>query len=335
MESRYNPPFTMTDGIMNEVIEIAEMVGAISMTNELSSSPTLRRVNRIKTIYSSLAIEQNTLTEEQVSAVINGKRVLAPPQDIQEVRNAYEIYECLEELNPYIMKDLLTAHKVMMRDLIADAGRFRSKGAGVYAGTELIHAGTPPQYVPEVMEQLFDWMKESELHPLIKACIFHYEFEFIHPFADGNGRTGRLWHTLILTKWKPFFAWLPIESLIYENQESYYYALNASNNAGESTVFVEFMLQTIKRALQELSKDSKEMTDKTTDKMTDKDKIRWEKIEPYLRKTGSIKNEEVQRLLSVSEATVKRFLKKMTELGLLEARGERKERRYYNKRDIL
>ncbi len=162
------------------------------------------RENRIKTIHSSLAIEQCTLSLEQVSDVINEKRVLAPPKEIQEVKNAYEAYEKLHKLAPYSLKDLLTAHKYMMSNLVSEAGTFRSRGVGVYAGEQLIHAGTPAQYVPETMKDLFGWLKESKLHPLIKSCVFHYEFEFIHPFEDGNGRTGRLWHSLILQRWKVF-----------------------------------------------------------------------------------------------------------------------------------
>lgn len=339
MGESYKPPFTMTDVITNMVVEIGELIGMISATGGLSMSPMLRRENRIKTIHSSLAIEQNTLTVEQVSDVIQGKRVLAPPQDIKEVKNAYEIYERLDELNPYSVRDLLKAHKVMMENLISEAGTFRSKGVGVYAGTKLIHAGTPPQYVPDLIAELFEWMRMSTLHPLMKSCIFHYEFEFIHPFADGNGRIGRLWHTLILSKWKPFFAWLPIESLIYENQEEYYRALNEANNEGESTAFVEFMLGAIEKALLELPKDAKEadrkttdkMTDKTTDKMTDKDRERWERLNAYFENFEYIKNAKVQELLSVSDTTAKRFLRKLTDLEILEAEGERKERKYKKK----
>lgn len=327
MESEYKPPFTMTDNIINLVIEIGELVGVISETEGLSSNPRLRRVNRIKTIYSSLAIEQNTLTIEQVSDVIEGKRILAPPQDIKEVKNAFEIYEKLELLNPYSLEDLLKAHKVMMGDLIKEAGVFRAKGVGVYAGAELIHAGTPPQYVPGLMKELFDWLKFSEMHPLIKACIFHYEFEFIHPFSDGNGRTGRLWHTLILSKWKPYFAWIPVETLIYKNQEDYYKSINNSNSKGESTDFVYFMLNLMKEALKEI-KMTKKVTDKTTDKMTDKEKERWKKIKKYLEEHKEIKNIDVQKMLSISDSTAKRFLKKMVDYDLLEFIGKNKDRKY-------
>ena len=248
----YKPPFTMTDEIANLIIEIGEYVGQISAHDTLSTNLTLRRENRIRTIHSSLAIEQNSLSLDQVSDVINGKRVLAPPQDIREVKNAYEAYEHLSKLNPYSLDDLLKAHHFMMNGLVEEAGYFRSSGVGVYAGNKLIHAGTPARYVPEVMSRLFNWMRYSRLHPLVKSCIFHYEFEFIHPFSDGNGRTGRLWHSLILQRWKPFFAWLPIETLIHEQQDGYYQALNASNANGESAIFAEFMLTIIRNALADI-----------------------------------------------------------------------------------
>jgi Fic family protein len=192
------------------------------------------------------------LSLDQVTDVIDGKTVLGPPQDIREVKNAYEAYERVSALDPYNLKNLLLAHKIMMEGLVKEAGRFRSGNVGVYAGTKLIHAGTPANYVPELMEQLFEWMKKSKLHPLVKSCIFHYEFEFIHPFADGNGRTGRLWQSLILQKWKDFFAWMPIETLIYAKQDGYYKALNASNTDGESTIFVTFMLEVIRDALKDV-----------------------------------------------------------------------------------
>ena len=200
MKKELSPSFKITNEILNFVYEIGELVGKISAEKEFEKNLTLRRENRIKTIYSSLAIEQNTLTLEQVTDVINGKRVLAPPKDIKEVQNAYEIYERLDELDENSVKDLLLAHKIMTSELIKESGRFRSKNAGVYQGDKLIHMGTLPEYIPELINNLFLWLKNSEEHPLIKAAVFHYEFEFIHPFQDGNGRIGRLWHSLILSK---------------------------------------------------------------------------------------------------------------------------------------
>lgn len=252
-DTSYIPPFTMTEEITNLVIEIAELTGIMTVSEQLSKNPRLRRENRVKSIHSSLAIEQNSLTIDQVSDIIDGKRVLGPPQDIHEAKNAYEAYELLTKLDPYSVEDLLKAHKIMMTGLVKEAGVFRSKGVGVFAGEQLIHAGTPANYVPELIRQLFDWLKKSKLHPLVKSCIFHYEFEFIHPFADGNGRIGRLWHTLLLAKWQEFYLWIPIETIIHERQQDYYYALNASNHAGESTIFVTFMLKLIRDLLKELT----------------------------------------------------------------------------------
>lgn len=248
----YMPPFAMTEEITNLVIEIGEQVGAVETYDTLQPNPRLRRESRIKSIHSSLAIEQNTLTLHQVTDVIDGKTVLGPPQDIREVKNAYEAYERVSVLDPYSVKNLLLAHRIMMDGLVKEAGRFRSGNVGVYAGEQLIHAGSPANYVPELIKQLFDWMRKSKQHPLVKSCIFHYEFEFIHPFADGNGRIGRLWQSLILQKWKEFFAWMPIETLIFSKQEGYYRALNVSNTAGESTVFVTFMLWIIRDALKDV-----------------------------------------------------------------------------------
>ena len=214
------PPFEITDDILDAIAEIAELVGQVTVTHGLSANPTLRRTNRIRTIYSSLAIEQNTLSLEQVTAVLNGKHVIAPPKDIAEVKNAYEIYEMLDSLNPYSVDDLLKAHAVMTKDLVEESGCFRSGPVGVVdKHGNVLHFGTLPAYVPNLVYELFDWVQNSNVHMLIKSCVFHYEFELIHPFADGNGRIGRLWHTLLLSNWKPFFAWLPVESIIHDRQD--------------------------------------------------------------------------------------------------------------------
>ena len=200
-------PFQINSNIINLVADISELSGQISINSKLTNSPQLRRTNRIKTIYSSLAIEQNTLTIEQVTDVIAGKRMLAPPKDIAEVKNAYEIYDCLDSLNPYDVNDLLHAHGVMVRDLVSDAGEFRTKPVGVVdSNGNILHFGTLPAYVPQLVCDLLDWVKNDSLHILIKSCVFHYEFELIHPFSDGNGRIGRLWHTLLLSTWNPMFA---------------------------------------------------------------------------------------------------------------------------------
>lgn len=338
MDRAYEPPFEMTEECTNLVIEIATLVGSITAYQHLPFSPQLRRLNRIRTIHSSLAIEQNTLTLEQVTDVIDGRQVLAPPQGIKEVKNAYELYEQMDAFKPHSIEDLLIAHRIMMSDLINDAGRFRSHEAGVYSGRKLIHAGSLSRFVPELMGQLFNWLRISKLHPLIRSCVFHYEFEFIHPFTDGNGRTGRFWHSLILSKWQPLFAWLPIESLVHDRQETYYEALDASNRAGQCTRFVEFMLTIIRDSLLEakvsVSNVTDKMTDNVTDKMNDIEGLRWRHIKSYLQQHGSMQNADAQSMLKVSDATAKRLLHKLADLGLLEAQGERKARSYALPKEI-
>jgi len=303
------PPFEITNTMIHEVAEIAELVGKLTSTNQLSTNPTLRRTNRIRTIHGSLAIEQNTLTLEQVTAVLNGKQVLAPPKDIAEVKNAYEIYERLDELDPYSVDDLLTAHAIMTRELVEESGVFRSRPVGVVDQEgHILHFGTLPQYVPDLVMELLDWVKNSDIHMLIRSCVFHYELELIHPFADGNGRIGRLWHTLLLSQWNPAFAWLPVESMIHARQPEYYATINASNDAGESTVFIEFMLSTIKASLIDAINISTKFSDSKTDKAT----IRWKQIEQFLKTHPYIMNADVRALCNVSAATANRILATLT-----------------------
>ena len=308
------PPFQITNKIIGDVAEISEQIGRLSARNHLSANPNLRRTNRIRTIYGSLAIEQNTLSLEQVTAVLNGKHVLAPPKDIAEVKNAYEIYEHMDELDPYSVDDLLTSHGIMTRGLVDESGMFRTRPVGVVnQDGQVVHFGTLPQYVPNSVTELLDWTKYSDLHMLIKSCVFHYEFELIHPFADGNGRVGRLWHTLLLSKWNPTFAWLPVESIIHDRQQEYYNAINASNDAGESTAFIEFMLSAIKASLIDATKMSDDMSDEKLDKKT----LRLKKIEQFLRTHEYIMNADVRELCGVSAATANRILAGLTETGAL------------------
>lgn len=260
----YNPPFSINENIINLLAKVSELVGQVSVQHKDKISPKLRRENRIKTIHSSLAIEHNSLSLEQVTAVIDGKRILGMPQEIKEVQNAYEAYEIMLSLNPHSIDDLLYAHKLMMNELVKENGRFRSGGVGVFADDKLIHAAPPANIVPKLIADLFDWYGKSTLHILIKSCIFHYEFEFIHPFSDGNGRMGRMWHTLLLSQWNELFAWLPIEELIRERQQEYYEALETADKKADCTEFVELMMNIIYDALSELDK-----TDQVSDQVTD------------------------------------------------------------------
>ena len=308
------PPFEITQMILTDAAEISEYVGRLS-SGKLSSSPVLRRTNRIRTIQSTLAIEQNTLSVEQVTAVLNGKHVIAPPRDIAEVKNAYTVYETMEELDPYSVDSLLAAHGAMMHGLIEEAGLFRS-GAVCVADSKgnILHMGTLPRYVPESVDQLLNWVKESDLPMVIKSCVFHYEFELIHPFADGNGRIGRLWHTRLLMEWNPLFAWLPVESIIHKRQREYYDAINASNNAGESTIFIEFMLSAIKTALLEASG----VKEKPLGKNAQNAALRRQFVLDYLKDNALIRNADLCEGLGVSPATANRILRDLSEDGALE-----------------
>lgn len=307
------PPFEITTSMLDKLAEIAELVGQVNAVAGLTTNPTLRRTNRIRTIYSSLAIEQNTLSLEQVTAVLNGKRIIAPPKDIAEVKNAYEIYEMMDSLNPYSVDDLLNAHAVMTRGLTVESGCFRSKPVGVVDKQgNILHFGALPDFAPGLTKELLDWVRDSDIHMLIKSCVFHYELEVIHPFADGNGRIGRLWHTLLLTQWKPLFAWLPVESIIHDHQDKYYAAINRSNYEGESTAFIEFMLSAIQEALMEAAQTTGVAENMTTDE------LRRYKIEVFLKKNNVITNTDVRQLFQVSAATANRILAKLTEESLLQ-----------------
>ena len=307
------PPFEITASILDKIAEIAELVGQVNAVAGLTTNPMLRRTNRIRTIYSSLAIEQNTLSLEQVTAVLNGKRVIAPPKDIAEVKNAYEIYEMMDSLNPYSVEDLLNAHGVMTKGLTEESGCFRSGPVGVVDKQgNILHFGTLPDYAPGLTMDLLNWVQKSNIHMLIKSCVFHYELEVIHPFADGNGRIGRLWHTLLLTQWKPVFAWLPVESIIHDRQDEYYAAINRSNYEGESTAFIEFLLSAIQEALLEAVQTTSASESMTTDE------LRWYKIERFLKRNDTIANADVRQMFHVSSATANRILFRLTEEGKLQ-----------------
>ena len=251
--NKAKPPFHVTDKMILLIAEISEQVGRMAVQQERTINPHLRRENRIRTIHSSLAIEHNSLSLEQVTAILDGKRVLGNPNEIKEVQNAYEAYGLMLGLNPLSVDDLLKAHKLMMNGLVLENGRFRSGGVGVFEGEALIHMALPAQFVPEHIQNLLIWYEQSELHPLIKSAVFHYEFEFIHPFVDGNGRLGRMWHSLLLGKWRELFFWLPMEELIQSRQKEYYEALGTADMQADSAGFVELMLEIIRDSLLEIT----------------------------------------------------------------------------------
>ena len=264
----YAPPFEITSKIIELISKISEKLGEITSIQNNPLHIQLRKENRIKTIHSSLAIENNSLTLEQITAIINGKRVLGNPNEIKEVKNSIQAYDLLLSLNPYDENDLLKAHKLMMQDLVSNSGKYRVDGVGIFDGEKVVHVAPQAKRVPELMANLFEWLKTSDIHPLIKSCVFHYEFEFIHPFQDGNGRLGRLWQTVILKEWKEIFAWLPVETLIKENQKEYYNVLGVSDSVANSTKFIEFMLSTILNTIEEIIQTEKKVTVKVTVKVT-------------------------------------------------------------------
>ncbi len=253
--TNYKPPYSITEEMLNLVSSISKKLGQIEVFHNLDTKPHLRRNNRIKSIHSSLKIEANSLTLEQTKDVINGKLVLGPEREIQEVKNAYEAYEMIPTLNPYNIKDLKKAHGIMEKKIQVDAGRFRDGDEGVFNGDECIFIAPPPRLVPGLMHDLFMWMKENKniVHPLIMSAVFHYEFVFIHPFSDGNGRMARLWHTAILAKWNPLFEYIPIESQIEKFQNDYYNAISKCHIKGNSNIFIEFILCQIDKILDEVT----------------------------------------------------------------------------------
>ncbi len=252
----YEPPFTITNRILSYVSSISEKIGRITATSHLESKPHLRKNNRIKSIHSSLKIEANSLTLGQVRDVIHGRAVLGEQKEIQEVKNAYAAYEHLCEIDPYNIECLKQFHGMMTKYLVDEFGEFRSGEEGVFNGDQCIFMAPPARLVPQLMEELFDWMKEAQndVHPLILSSVFHYEFVFIHPFSDGNGRMARLWHTAMLSKWKPVFEYIPIESQIEKFQDEYYEAISRCHVTGESTFFIEFMLSQIDKILDDISR---------------------------------------------------------------------------------
>ncbi|MGN8964418.1 Fic family protein [Bariatricus sp. HCP28S3_D3] len=256
----YKSPFTITNEILSYVSSISEKIGCITAINSLGAKPHLRKNNRIKSIHASLKIEANSLSLGQVRDVINGKNVLGEQKEIQEIKNAYIAYDKISKINPYSIKDLKKFHGIMTKYVVEESGEFRRGEEGVFCGDQCIFMAPPAQFVPELMEDLFRWMQESKysVHPLILSSVFHYEFVFIHPFSDGNGRMARLWHTAILTKWKPIFEYIPIESQIEKFQEEYYDAIAKCHVNGESTIFIEFILSQIDKVLDDISKQVSE-----------------------------------------------------------------------------
>lgn len=263
----YKPPFLITNEALSLVASISEKIGRITATSNLDVKPRLRKNNRIKSIHASLKIEANSLSLGQVRDVINGKTVVGERKEIQEVKNAYAVYEQFSEINPYSMEDLKRFHGIMTKYVVEESGEFRHGEGGVFNGDQCIFMAPPARLIPQLMSDLFDWMEEAKnsVHPLILGSVFHYEFVFIHPFTDGNGRMVRLWHSVILSKWKPIFEYIPIESQIEKFQEQYYDAIAKCYVDGESTAFIEFMLEQIDRILDDISVQISEDNEQLTE----------------------------------------------------------------------
>lgn len=313
----YTPPFSVSSKIIDFISRISELIGEI---NSLESSPRniqLRKENRIKTIHSSLAIENNSLSLEQITAIIEGKRVLGAPNEIQEVLNAVQTYDLLLSLDSTSEKDLLRAHRLMMNDLVAQNGKYRTGGVGIFDGSEVVHIAPLAGQVSALMADLFDWLKNSDVHPLIKSCVFHYEFEFIHPFQDGNGRMGRLWQTVILKDWKDVFAWLPVETLIKENQAEYYMALNTSDSNADSTIFTEFMLELLEKTIEEIIATENRVTVKVTQKVT----VNQQKIIEAIKENPYITQDELSQKIGIARKNIISNMKKLQEKNLIRRVG--------------
>jgi len=304
---------------MQLIASISEKLGEVNALH-LHKPPTeLRKKNRIKTIQSSLEIEGNTLTEEQITALLENKRVIAPQKDILEVKNAITVYEQLQEFNPNSIKDIEKAHGVLMQGLIENAGKLRTKNVGIVEGSIVKHVAPDGGMVKGLMNDLFRYLKSDKDIILIKSCVFHYEFEFIHPFIDGNGRMGRLWQTLILMQKYPFFEFLPVESLIKENQEAYYSVLEQSDNIGQSTPFIEWMLNIILQALENLLK-----TQNRT--LTAEDRI--ELFKDKIRQQQFSRKDYLQNFKEISQATASRDLRWAVEQEILEKSGDKRLTKY-------
>lgn len=311
------PPYNITDKMLDYVSRIMKKVGKIDYIN-LNKQPELRKQNRINSIHSSLAIENNPLSLNQVKDVINGKMVIGDKKDIQEVKNAYNAYNELENINPYSIEDIKKIHGIMTFLIQDDSGKFRNHGEGVYDGENLIFMCPPSKLVPSLIEQLFNWLNESKetVNPLILSSVFHYEFVFIHPFSDGNGRMARLWQTALLAKWEKIFEYIPIESLIKKYQNDYYKAIHNCNNKGNSNEFIEFMLKMIDETLDELLETTaQETTQETTQ----------EKIIELIKKNPSITQKDMAEKLKITRDGVSYNIKKLKENGIIKRIGSTKK----------
>jgi Fic family protein len=313
------PPYQITTRILELISSISEKIGEVNAAYLYKPPTELRKKNRIKTIQSSLEIEGNSLSLDQVTAIINNKRIIAPQKDILEVKNAIKAYENLDSYNPSSLTSFCKAHATLMNGLIENAGKIRTKSVGIIKGATVTHIAPPGDVVKSLVKDLFDYLKKDKDLLLIKSCVFHYEIEFIHPFIDGNGRMGRLWQTVILRQYSPVFEFLPIESLIKTKQSEYYRILGESDNKGDSTVFIEFMLQIINESLEEL------LTNQNIN-LTANDRIKI--FKEKIRRSAFNRQDYMRQFKDISTATASRDLKLAVEDGILEKTGDKRTTLY-------
>ena len=312
------PPYEITPKILKLITSISEKIGEVNANYLNKQSPTLRKQNKIKTIHSSLQIEGNTLSEEQITALIENKRVIGPQKDVIEVMNAIKVYENLEIFDASSEKSFLKAHKVMMNGLVTETGKYRTKGVGIVQGSEVAHIAPPAANVPFLMKDLFSYLKKSDEIALIKSCVFHYEMEFIHPFQDGNGRMGRLWQTVVLMEKYPVFEFLPFETLISKTQSEYYKVLSLSDKSGSSTIFIEYMLDVIDTSLSDLLR----FNNRTITEL--------DRIEYFIKSNAKefTRKDYMNVFKDISSATATRDLKKAVELNLIIKEGKQNQTYY-------
>ena len=318
---KMKPPYDITPKILKLIASISEKLGEVNANFLNKPSPQLRKQNKIKTIHSSLKIEGNTLTEEQITALLDKKRVIGPKKDVQEVLNAIDVYDNIANYNPVEEKSFLMAHKNLMTNLIGGAGKYRKQGVGIVKGSKVEHLAPPFENVPYLMKDLFRYLNEPDEIELIKSCVFHYEMEFIHPFLDGNGRMGRLWQTLILKDKDPVFEFIPFETLISKNQERYYKALSDSDKLGMSTSFIEYMLEVIDSSINELLN----FNNRT---LTEKDRLEYFSS---LNKSEFSRKDYMNIFKDISSATASRDLKKGVDINLFQKIGEKNKTKYMMK----
>ena len=313
----YKPPYSITSKMVKQISKISELISDIKYIDKNYNTLMLRKKNRVRSITGTLQIEGNSFDEEKVTSVINGKPVIGTMREIEEVKGAIDAYDHIPNFNYKNEKDLLKAHKYLMANLLNNAGQYRYSNVGVGGKDGVTHVAPPPNIVPKLMGELFKWLQNNDEHLLIVSCIFHYEFEFIHPFSDGNGRIGRLWQTVILKEFKEFFSYMPIESIVRQNQSKYYKALEDAGSAGESTPFVEFMLNIIAKSLKVYIQETKKSDQKSNQKSD-------QKIFKLMMKNSNITIKEICQELNMSESGVKKVIKKLKDENRIKRVGSLK-----------